>query len=195
MLPVGLYRTLLWCYPAPFRHEYGAEMVGAFAEQVRSARQHGGWRAEASIWIGTLFDVLITAPREHFHVIRQDLRYAIRILASQPGFAAVAVLSLAMGIGANTAIFSLINSVLLSTLPVRDPQSLVILTNPASHGITIGRKSGEREELTYREYGQLRALSSVFASLMACQIEHERIPVTVNGSGAEETVVQMVSSD
>src|SRR5688500_14439191 len=137
MLPIGLYRTLLWCYPAPFRHEYGAEMVGAFAEQVREARQQGGWRAEASIWISTLFDVFITAPREHFHVIQLDLRYALRTLASQPGFAAVAVLSLALGIGANTAIFSLINSVLLSALPVRDPHSLVILTNPASNGVTI----------------------------------------------------------
>jgi predicted permease len=195
MLPMGFYRTLLWCYPAPFRHEYGAEMAGAFAQQVRDARQHGGWRAEASIWISTLFDVLVTAPQEHFHVIHQDLRYAIRTLASQPGFTAVAVLSLALGIGANTAIFSLINSVLLSTLPVRDPQSLVILTNPASNGITIGKKSGEREELTYSEFRQLRDLPSLFASLMACQIEPERIPVRVNGSGAEEIVVQMVSSE
>lgn len=195
MLPIGLYRTLLWCYPAPFRHEYGAEMIGAFAEQVREARQQGGWLAEASIWISTLFDVLVTAPREHFHVIQQDLRYAIRTLASQPGFAAVAVLSLALGIGANTAIFSLINSVLLSALPVRDPHSLVILTNPASNGISIGGKSGERDELTYSEFRQLRDSSSVFASLMACQIEPERISVRVDESEPEEIMVQLVSAE
>ena len=195
MLLIRLYRTLLWCYPAPFRREYGAEMVGAFAEQVREARQHGGWPAETSIWLQTLFDLLLTAPREHYHVIQQDLRYAIRTLASQPGFAAVAVLSLALGIGANTAIFSLINSVLLSALPVGDPQSLVMLTNPASNGITIGSKSGEREELTWSEFRQLRDLSTVFSSLMACQIEPERVPVRAGGSGAEETLVQMVSSE
>ena len=195
MLPIGLFRKLLWCYPAPFRHEYGEEMTGAFAEQVREARQQGGWRAEASIWISTLLDVSVTAPREHSHVIQQDLRYAIRTLASQPGFAAVAVLSLALGIGANTAIFSLINSVLLSALPVRDPQSLVILTNPASNGITIGGKSGEREELSYSEFRQLRDLSQVFASLMACQIEPERVPVRVDVSEPEETVVQLVSPE
>jgi hypothetical protein len=156
MLPIRLYRTLLWCYPTSFRREYGAEMVAAFAEQVREARRDGGWAAATSIWLQPLFDLLLTAPREHYHVIRQDLRYAIRALASQPGFAAVAVLSLALGIGANTAIFSLINTVLLSALPVRDPQSLVILTNPASNGITIGGKSGERKELTWSEFRELR---------------------------------------
>lgn len=78
MLPIRLYRTLLWCYPAPFRREYGAEMVGAFAEQVREARLHGGWPAEISIWLKTLFDLVLTAPQEHYHVIQQDLRYAIR---------------------------------------------------------------------------------------------------------------------
>ena len=195
MLPIRFYTTLLWCYPAPFRREYGAEMVGAFAEQVREARQHGGWPAETLIWLHTVFDILLTAPREHYHVIRQDLRYAIRTLASQPGFAAVAVLSLALGIGANTAIFSLINSALLSALPVRDPQSLVILTNPASNGITVGGKSGEREELTWSEFRQLRNLSNVFSSLMACQIEPEPVPVRVGGSEPEETLVQMVSPE
>ena len=186
---------LLWCYPAPFRHEYGAEMVCAFAEQVQEARQHGGWWAETLIWLRTLFDLFLTAPQEHFHVIQQDLRYTFRALASQPGFAAVAVLSLALGIGANTAIFSLINNVLLSALPVSDPQSLVMLTNPASNGIMIGSTSGEREELTWSEFQQLRDLSTVFSSLMACQIEPEPVPVRVDGSEAEETLVQMVSSE
>jgi predicted permease len=78
---------------------------------------------------------------------------------------------------------------------VRDPKSLVMLTNPASNGITIGSKSGEREELTWTEFRHLRDLSTVFSSLMACQIEPERVPVRVGGSEAEETLVQMVSSE
>ena len=66
-----------------------------------------------------------------FDTIRQDTRHGIRILARNPGFTAVAVLSLALGIGANTAIFTLIDIVLLRSLPVRDPGSLVVMAiNP-----------------------------------------------------------------
>src|SRR6516165_4954035 len=60
--------------------------------------------------------------------ILQDVRYAIRALRSSPGFAAVAILSLALGIGANTAIFSLIDSVMLKFLPVNHPEQLVQIT-------------------------------------------------------------------
>src|SRR5438552_7225849 len=57
----------------------------------------------------------------------QDLRYAVRMMAGQPLFTAMAALSLALGIGANTAIYSFMDAILLRSLPVADPESLVVL--------------------------------------------------------------------
>src|SRR5262245_11988489 len=129
-----VYRALLWCYPTSFRHEYGSEMVGAFTAQLREARRDHGRLAAAWSWAATLTALVPTARREHRHVTQHDLRHAIRVFIASPGFTLVAVLSLALGIGANTAIFSLLNSVLMSALPVRNPQEIVILTHPGARG-------------------------------------------------------------
>src|SRR5215467_14326851 len=68
----------------------------------------------------------------------RDLRYAACVMQKTPGFTAIAVVTLALGIGANTALFSVINAVLLRALPFRDPERLVALTAPdpkdANHG-------------------------------------------------------------
>jgi putative ABC transport system permease protein len=66
-----------------------------------------------------------------------DLRYAVRALRTSPGFATVAILSLALGIGANTAIFSLIEAVMLKYLPVSRPQELLQVTMGAGNGATF----------------------------------------------------------
>ena len=78
----------------------------------------------------------------------QDLRLAFRALRATPIVTAVAVLSLALGIGANTAIFSLVNSLILRTLPVADPQRLVILSGR--------RNSGVRPAFSYATFDQIR---------------------------------------
>jgi predicted permease len=67
--------------------------------------------------------------------VRHDLIYGVRTLARSPGFAAVAVLTLALGIGANVALFSLVNSLMLRSLPVRDPHQLVTVTSPTAIGM------------------------------------------------------------
>jgi putative ABC transport system permease protein len=87
----------------------------------------------------------------------QDLRFALRALRSAPGFAAVAILSLALGIGANTAIFSLIDSVMLKTLPVSHPEQLLQVRTPA----------GFDDIFTNPLWEQIRDRQDVFSTLFA----------------------------
>jgi predicted permease len=194
MRAADVYRALLWCYPARFRHEYGREMVGAFTQQLQDASLRAGPLAAAAIWAGTLVDLVPTALREHRHVIQQDFRHAVRILAASRGFTLVAVLSLALGIGANTAIFSLVNSVLISTLPVRNPQELVMLTDPQSSGVSMGVESGERSLVTYTEFRELQEQNRTLRSLMASQSGLRRIDARVAGGQPEAINIRMVSA-
>lgn len=185
------FRTLLLCYPAAFRHEYAAEMIRTFDQQLREARRTGGWAAVAMIRMRAIADTLFTAPGEHMHVVRQDLVLALRSLSGNPGFTAVAILSLALGIGANTAIFSLLNSVLMRALPVRDAHELVMLTDPGAAGVFIGSQNNNRSLLTYPEFRQLEE-TGMFAALMAVQSNLDRVRARVDGN-EEEIGVRMVS--
>ena len=83
----------------------------------------------------------------------QDVRYAARVFSKQPGFAAAAVLTLALGIGATTAIFSVVYGVLLKPLPFHEPEGLVSLQQIAPHG--AGTNHGPGSYLTYRENHQV----------------------------------------
>ncbi|HEV3331355.1 MAG TPA: ABC transporter permease, partial [Bryobacteraceae bacterium] len=97
----------------------------------------------------------------------QDIRYALRQLTKAPGFAAVAIITLALGIGANTAIFSLLDQALLRTLPVKDTDRLVILQFAGSfHGRTSTR-TDESFYFSYPMYRDLRDRNSVFSGLLA----------------------------
>src|SRR5580658_6811192 len=98
----------------------------------------------------------------------QDLRYSLRTLRKAPLFTAVAVLSLALGIGANSAIFSLINQLLLQRLPVRNPEQLVMLAGRGRH---YGGNNG-RDKLSYPMYQDIRDKNQVFSG-MFCTYRNE----------------------
>lgn len=131
----------------------------------------------------------------------QDIRYGTRMLLKNPGFTAIAVLTLALGIGANTAIFSVLDSVLLRKLPVVHSKQLVILTDPDSHGQSFGSEGGDRSLLAYSEFEYLRDHNEVFSSIFAADSELPEVRATVSGSSndaaSQEELLRMrlVSGD
>jgi predicted permease len=188
-----VYQVLLWCYPSAFRREYGGEMLAVFTDQIREARQSGDFRRETAIWAEALTDCFTIAPKEHVHVMNQDVRYALRTLAASPAFAAVAILSLALGIGANSAIFGLLNGIVFSALPVPDPQQLVILTDPSVMGVSVGLENGDRYLLSYAEFEGIRDENDVFTGVMATQSSLDRWQVRINGGEPEDIRGRLVS--
>jgi predicted permease len=115
----------------------------------------------------------------------QDIRYGIRVLRTYPGFTAVAVLTLALGIGANTAIFSLINALLLKSLPVKDPQQLAQVMDKGW------------PSFPYPLYEQFRDSSQCFSGFFAvAHIDKRRLKVPApQGDRAESVWAQPVTGD
>ncbi len=99
--------------------------------------------------------------------LAQDVRYSVRQLAKSPGFAAVAIVTLALGIGANTAIFSLLDQALLRSLPVKDADRLVILQSFGSFNGHTSSRTDDNFSFSYPMYRDLRDRNSVFSRLIA----------------------------
>ncbi len=115
----------------------------------------------------------------------QDLRYSARMLRKQPGFTVIAVLTLALGIGANTAVFSIVNAVLLRPLPYQAPERLMILRESVSGGVN--------STVSYPNFADWRAQNTVFASIAAVR-QNESFNLT--GTGEPERLQgQLVSAE
>jgi predicted permease len=118
-----VYRTLLLAYPAEFRHEYGGEMEEFLLERLRA-------EPPLRVWRQALADLAASATREHRRILVGDLRYAARLFRQAPAFTLVALLTAALGIAASSAVFSLVNAVLLRSLPYGEAERLVYLWTP-----------------------------------------------------------------
>jgi len=112
---------------ADWRQEWEAEL--RYRELMLAEWEMLNWKTKLNLLrrsLGAFWDALLLQPRRLEDEMFQDLRYGMRMLLKHKGFTTVAVLSLALGIGANTALFSVMDAVLLRTLPVKEPSALVL---------------------------------------------------------------------
>ena len=118
----------------------------------------------------------------------QDVRYGLRTIYRCPVLTAVAVLSLALGIGANTAIFSLVDAVILRTLPVHEPERLVHFGKGESQGITISFPDQSWDLYSYPFYRDIQQQNEVFSGVAAVQSMPNRVHATLDGGTEPEAV-------
>jgi putative ABC transport system permease protein len=119
------FRALLRLFPSEFRGDFERQMVEDFREQREEAAARRGTRGMLRLWLRTIVDVLRRAPQEHADVLRRDASHAIRILSKRPASTATVVASIAIGIGLNTALFTVVRGVLWQSLPLAGSDRLV----------------------------------------------------------------------
>jgi predicted permease len=159
--------------PAEARRVVAVQIGGVeqAKERVRSGR-HGAWLDEFG----------------------RDFRYGLRQIRRSPTFFGIAIATLALGIGVNTAIFGLWHNVLYASLPGVDrPEGLVMLTDPEASGMLRGRDEGPRKWLSYTEFEQLRDHAGAFSALMASQSSLNRWHVRIDGGAPEVVNGRLVS--
>jgi putative ABC transport system permease protein len=159
-------------FRARFRHEWEAELE--YREELLARWDRLDWRAKLELLrrsLGAFWDALCLQQLRLEDEMVQDLRFGVRILLKQPVITLIAIFTLALGIGANTAIFSVVNAVLLNSVPYPEPQRLVWVTEV--HNGNDLRSAFISNYLTWKEQSQ------AFEHLIAS--DGRRIPSTWRG--------------
>jgi putative ABC transport system permease protein len=189
-----VYRLLLRAYPPAFRERFGAAMQQAFRDRHHAAAARGS-AAVAGLFVRTLVDVAANASALRFiqrerapmnwQSLLMDARYACRMFVRNPVFTMLAVAALTLGIGANTAIFTIVNGVLLRPLPYADPGRLVMVwsTNAIEH--RDHDVVAPLDFVDFRKAGAFSELHATYSFLVGA-------PLT-SPSGAEQILVSGVT--
>ena len=122
-----MFRRLLRLFPAEFRADFGDDMAETFRDHREAMVNRGDGRSAFALWWHTIVGIVRTAPREHVAQLTTDVRYALRNLRRHPAFTFISILALAVGIGANTAVFTIVDGVLLRSLPYEKPEQLLAI--------------------------------------------------------------------
>jgi putative ABC transport system permease protein len=187
---LGLYRTLLYLYPGWYRRRFGRDMAEMFADELAMAKRIGITKM-IRLSLRTFADLLVNVPIVRLHPDRltacppvrqvslmqnlfRDIRLALRSLTKHPLFAAIAILTIALGIGANSAIFSVVNGVMLKPLPYQEASRLVM--------VWTAFPDNPKFPISIAEYLDYRTESDAVANVGAYSVG----PVTVTGSGTAE---------
>jgi predicted permease len=184
------YRYWLWLiravgvmvprrWRADWRQEWEAEL--RYREELLAEWENLNWKTKFDLLrrsLGAFWDALLLQPKRLEDEMFQDMRYGLRMLMKTPGFTLAAALSLALGIGANTAIFSLIDAVLLKSLPVREPEKLVLFGKGEDVGATNNFPNKSWHLFSYPFYREMRQRNEVFSDVGAVL----SMPWTVHGA-------------
>ncbi len=165
------FRALLRVFPSEFRGDFGRQMTDDFRDLREDAASRRGVLGVLHLWLSTGADLIRRAPQEHFDVLRRDASHAIRLLRKRPASTAAVVLSLAIGIGLNTALFTVVSGVLLRSLPFAESDRLVRI-------FEVDAQSPERtESLSHGDFADLREQTHAFSAVAA-------------GGYADQTIVE-----
>jgi putative ABC transport system permease protein len=205
-----LYRLLLLLYPRHVRERDGREMLRLFSDLVEQERKTDGRVASLKVAARSFVEAPWSALREHrrSHMARRsrrpetklatvldtvglDLRFAVRTFRKRPGFTAVCVLTLALGIGTTTSMFSIVHASLIRALPFPDPDRLVMLYLTRSSADEPPRRS----RWSYPEFELLRQSASGFANVAAYSVSEFNLAGDAEPEHMEGEVVSAVFFD